>query len=115
MHFSVNYFLNCLRKECFRRGGLNLLYCLCLRKVMLYILIISLCDVSSIFFVCVCFFFFSVSTTDHMFTLIALIQRKKFLNRKMYAAFIDFEKAVDFTNRALLWPILLKNGTKGKL
>ena len=31
----------CFRKESFRRDGLNLLHCLCLRKVMLTILIIT--------------------------------------------------------------------------
>ena len=55
------------------------------------------------------------SNTDHMFTLLALIQKQFSLNHKMYVAFIDFEKAFDFINRKLLWPILLKNGIKGKL
>ena len=35
--------------------------------------------------------------------------------RKLYVAFIDFEKAFDSINRNLLWPILLKNSIKGKL
>ena len=30
-------------------------------------------------------------------------------------AFIDFEKAFDSISRKLLWPILLKNGIKGRL
>ena len=30
-------------------------------------------------------------------------------------AFIDFEKAFDSISRKLLWPVLLKNGIKGKL
>ena len=55
------------------------------------------------------------STTDHMFTLLALIQKQFSLNRKLYVAFIDFEKTFDSINRKLLWPILLKNGIKGKL
>ena len=33
------------------------------------------------------------STTDHVFTLLALMQKQFSLNRKMYVAFIDFEKA----------------------
>ena len=37
------------------------------------------------------------------------------LNRKLYVAFIDFEKSFDFINRKLLWPVLLKNGINGKL
>ena len=55
------------------------------------------------------------STTDHMFTLLALIQKQFSLNRKMYVAFIDFEKAFESINRKLIWTILLKNGIKGKL
>jgi hypothetical protein len=55
------------------------------------------------------------STVDHMFTLLALVQKQFSRNRKLYVAFIDFEKAFDSINRNLLWPILLKNGIKGKL
>jgi hypothetical protein len=50
-----------------------------------------------------------------MFTLMAFVQKQFFLNRKLYVAFIDFEKAFDSINRTILWPILLKNGVKGKL
>ena len=50
-----------------------------------------------------------------MFTLLALIQKQFSLNRKMYVAVIDFEKAFDSIDRKLLWPILLKNGIRGKL
>ena len=55
------------------------------------------------------------STTYHLFTLLALIQKQFSLNRKMYVAFIDFEKAFESINRKLIWTILLKNGIKGKL
>ena len=55
------------------------------------------------------------STTDHIFTLFATIQKQFSLNRKLYVAFIDFEKAFDSISRKLLWPILIKNGIKGKL
>ena len=55
------------------------------------------------------------STIDHMFTLLALIQKQFAFNRKLYVAFIDFEKAFDSISRKLLWPILLKNGIRGKL
>ena len=54
------------------------------------------------------------SITDHMFTLLALIQKQFSLNRKMYAVFIDFENAFDSMNRKLLWLILLKNGIREK-
>ena len=55
------------------------------------------------------------STTDHMFTLMACIQKQFSLNRKLYVAFIDFEKCFDSINRNILWQVLLKNGVKGKL
>ena len=37
------------------------------------------------------------------------------LNRKLYVAFIGFEKAFNSINRSILWPILIKNGIRGKL
>ena len=49
-----------------------------------------------------------------MFTLLALVQKQFSLNRKLYVAFIDFEKAVDTINRKLLSAVLLKNGINGK-
>ena len=55
------------------------------------------------------------STVDHLFTLLAFVQKQFSLNRKLYVAFIDFEKAFDSINRHILWPILLKNKIKGKL
>ena len=55
------------------------------------------------------------STVDHLFTLLACVQKQFNKNRKLYVAFIDFEKCFDSINRNLLWPILLKNGIKGKL
>ena len=44
--------------------------------------------------------------------------QKRFFNankRKLYVAFIDFRKCFDTINRNILWPILAKNGIKGKL
>lgn len=55
------------------------------------------------------------STIDHIFTLFAIIQKQFVNNRKLYVAFIDFEKAFESISRKLLWPVLLKNGIKGKL
>ena len=55
------------------------------------------------------------STIDHIFTLLAIIQKQLSLKRKLYVAFIDFEKAFDSISRKLLWPILRKNGIRGKL
>ena len=54
------------------------------------------------------------STTDHVFTLMAAVQKQFVMNRKLYVAFVDFEKAFDSISRKLLWPILFKNGIKGK-
>ena len=50
-----------------------------------------------------------------MFTLLAFVQKQLSLHRKLYVAFIDFEKAFDSINRSILWTILLRNGIKGKL
>ena len=45
----------------------------------------------------------------------AFIQKQFSLNRKLYVAFIDNEKAFDSVNRSILWSTLLKNGINGKL
>ena len=55
------------------------------------------------------------STIDHIFTLMAAIQKQFENDRKLYVAFIDFEKAFDSISRHLLWPVLRKNNIKGKL
>ena len=55
------------------------------------------------------------STIDHMFTFMACIQKQLCLHRKLYVAFIDFQKCFDSINRNLLWPVLRKSGIKGKL
>ena len=55
------------------------------------------------------------STVDHMFTLPAFVRKRFSLNRKLYVAFINFEKAFDSINIKLPWPILLKFGIKGKM
>ena len=55
------------------------------------------------------------STIDHIFTLMAFIQKQFSLNRKLYVAFIDYEKAFDSVNRSILWSALLKNGINSKL
>ena len=46
------------------------------------------------------------STVDQIFTLLAIVQKQLSLNRKLYVAFIDFQKAFDSISRKLLWPIL---------
>ena len=55
------------------------------------------------------------STTDHLFTLLALIQKQLLCHKKLYVAFIDFRKAFDSVIRTKVWAILRKNGLKGKM
>ena len=55
------------------------------------------------------------STIDYIFTLLATVQKQLVLNRKLYVAFIDFEKALNPVSRNLLWPILQKNKITGNL
>ena len=55
------------------------------------------------------------STTDHIFTLFAVIQKYLLHKKKLYVAFTDFKKAFDLISYAKLWPILLKHGLSGKM
>ena len=55
------------------------------------------------------------STIDHIFTLLAVVQKPLSLNCKLYVAFLDFEMAFDSISRKLLWPILQKQGMHDKL
>ena len=45
----------------------------------------------------------------------AAIQKQYAYDRKLYVAFVDFQKAFDSISRKLLWPILMKHEIKGKL
>ena len=49
------------------------------------------------------------STVDHIFTSLAIVQKQLSLNRKLYVAFIDFQKTFDSISRKLLWPIFQSN------
>ncbi len=55
------------------------------------------------------------STIDHIFTLLALVQRQLLNHGKLYVAFIDFKKAFDLVDRSCLWAVLRKNGVRGKM
>jgi hypothetical protein len=55
------------------------------------------------------------STIDHIFTLFAMIQKHLLKKKKLYVAFIDFRKAFDLISHCKLWPVLIKNGIKGKM
>ena len=59
-----------------------------------------------------CGFRKTYSTTDHLFTLLALIQKQLLCNKELYVAFIDFMKAIDSVTRTKLWAILRKNSLK---
>ena len=58
-------------------------------------------------------------TVDHLFTLVALIQKQlrnhRKLYRKLYVAFIDFRKTFDSVVRTKLWNILRNGGVKRKI
>ncbi|MCG8033764.1 MAG: reverse transcriptase family protein [Candidatus Thiodiazotropha taylori] len=54
------------------------------------------------------------STTDHIFTLNALIELFKAKKKKLYCAFIDFSKAFDSVWRIGLWRKLLDTSVNGK-
>jgi hypothetical protein len=55
------------------------------------------------------------STIDHIFTLLACVQRQLLNHNKLYVAFIDFKKAFDFVDRVRLWNILQSMGVSGKM
>ena len=55
------------------------------------------------------------STTDNLFTLLALIQKQLLCHKKLYGAFIDFRKAFDSVIRTKLWANLRKNDLKRKM
>jgi hypothetical protein len=57
----------------------------------------------------------SYSTTDHIFTLKCIIDIYLKAKKKLYCAFIDFQKAFDTVNRIQLWSKLLLSGINGKL
>ena len=55
------------------------------------------------------------STTDHIFTLHAAVEKHLLKNSKLYVAFIDLKKAYDTVNRSVLWSILIRHGMKGRM
>ena len=60
------------------------------------------------------------STIDHLFTIVAIIQKQLFYHRKLFVVFVDFRKAFDSVVRKgrktfFLWRILRKNGVNGKM
>ena len=55
------------------------------------------------------------STLDHLFTLYGLIDILLYKKKRLYCAFLDYEKAFDKVNRSLLWQKLINNGITGKV
>ena len=57
------------------------------------------------------------STINHVFTLLALVQKQLLSHGKLYVCFIEFKKAFDYqkVDRNTLWLILKKNGIRGKM
>ena len=55
------------------------------------------------------------STMDHIFTLMASVQKQLIRHRKLYVAYIDFRKAFDCISREKLWSVLHKLGISFKM
>ena len=55
------------------------------------------------------------STIDHVFTLMAAVQKQLIRHRKLYVAFIDFRKAFDCITRDKLWSVLSNIGISTKM
>ena len=54
-------------------------------------------------------------TTDNIFILTSLIQRQLSLGKSLYVCFVDFSKAFDLVNRAILFYKLINSGWSGRL
>ena len=55
------------------------------------------------------------STTDHISSLMNIIDTRKKLKKSTFCAFIDFKKAYDSINRSILWKRLSDIGISGKM
>ena len=55
------------------------------------------------------------STVDHLFTIYGIIDILLSKRKRLYCAFLDFEKAFDKVERAFLWQKLLDQKVKGKV
>ena len=55
------------------------------------------------------------STTDHISSLVNIIDTRKKLKKSTFCAFIDFKKAYDTINRSMLWKKLTDTGISGKM
>ena len=55
------------------------------------------------------------STTDHCFLLMSIIQHYLHSRKKLFCAFIDYEKAFDKVQHAFLWKKMLNSNLTGKI
>ena len=55
------------------------------------------------------------STVDHLSTLTSIIENRKRQKKSTFVGFVDFRKAYDTINRALLWSKLESVGISGKM
>ena len=55
------------------------------------------------------------STTDNLFTIYGIIDILLFKRERLYCAFLDYEKAFDKIDRALLWQKLINDNMNSKL
>ena len=55
------------------------------------------------------------STVDHLFTLHSIVEIILYKAKRLYCAFLDYEKAFDKIDRAFLWQKLLANNINGKI
>ena len=55
------------------------------------------------------------STIDHVFVLHLVIDMYQSVRKRVFCAFIDYQKAFDSVDRSLLWQKLLSYNINGKL
>ena len=55
------------------------------------------------------------STLDHLFTFYGIVDVLLSKRKRLYCAFLDYEKAFDKVNRAFLWQKLLSENVQGKI
>ena len=55
------------------------------------------------------------STTDHLFTLKCIVELFLCQGRRLFCTFVDYSKAFDSINRAILWKKLISCGISGKV
>ena len=55
------------------------------------------------------------STIDHIFVLHSLVNVYQYQKRKLFCAFVDYQKAFDLVDRSSLWSKLIRHGVVGKI